>query len=91
MVSLQENFYSSNYAAEVVDKPTKSQSQARLFGVIASLNYTYNDIYLLDASARFDGSSEFGSNQNGLLSGQEVWVSIFIITDLCRIMVSLIN
>ena len=56
-------FHSSNYAAEVVDKPTKSQSQTRLFGVIASLNYTYNDIYLLDASARFDGSSEFGSNQ----------------------------
>lgn len=56
-------FHSSNYAAEVVDKPIKSQSQTRLFGMIASLNYTYNDIYLLDASARFDGSSEFGSNQ----------------------------
>lgn len=55
--------HSPNYAAEVVQKPQKSQSRSRLFGLLASLNYTWNDIYLLDASARFDGSSEFGANQ----------------------------
>ena len=26
-------------------------------------NYTLKDIYLLDLSVRFDGSSEFGANQ----------------------------
>lgn len=55
--------HSPNYAAEVYMKPTKSQNQTRLFGFVGSLNYTYNDIYLLDASMRIDGSSEFGSNQ----------------------------
>ena len=55
--------HSPNYAAEVYMKPTKTQNKTRLFGFVGSLNYTYNDIYLLDASARVDGSSEFGSNQ----------------------------
>lgn len=55
--------HSPNYAAEVYDKPSKSENQTRLVGFIGSLNYTYNDIYLLDASVRFDGSSEFGRNQ----------------------------
>lgn len=55
--------HSPNYAAEVVQKPQKTQNLSRLFGLLASVNYTWNDIYLLDASARFDGSSEFGSNQ----------------------------
>ena len=27
------------------------------------LNYSYKDIYLLDGSVRFDGSSEFGSDK----------------------------
>lgn len=54
---------SSNYAKEVVDKPSRSENLTRLCGALASLNYTYNDIYLLDASVRVDGSSEFGSNQ----------------------------
>lgn len=55
--------HSPNYAAEVYEKPTKAESLSRLFGFIASLNYTYDDIYLLDASVRLDGSSEFGDNQ----------------------------
>lgn len=55
--------HSPNYASEVYNKPLKSQNISRLFGVLASLNYTYNNIYLLDASVRSDGSSQFGSNQ----------------------------
>lgn len=31
--------------------------------MLATANYTWNNIYLLDLSVRFDGSSEFGSNQ----------------------------
>lgn len=55
--------HSPNYAAETNGKPQKSESTSRLFGLLASLNYSWNDIYLLDASVRFDGSSEFGSDQ----------------------------
>ena len=54
---------SINYANEVVDKPTVSQDKRRLFGMLASLNYTYDNIYLLDISVRVDGSSEFGSDK----------------------------
>ena len=54
--------HSPNYAAEVYSS-TKSESLSRMFSGVASLNYTFNNIYLLDAAARFDGSSEFGSNQ----------------------------
>ncbi len=31
--------------------------------MFARLNYSYQDIYLLDASLRIDGSSEFGSDK----------------------------
>lgn len=55
--------HSPNYAQEIVEKPTVSQNRTRLFGLLASLNYTYNNIYLLDLSVRTDGSSEFGSDK----------------------------
>ena len=32
-------------------------------GFLLSANYTWNDVYLADLSVRFDGSSEFGSDQ----------------------------
>ncbi len=51
---------SINYANEIVEKPTVNQNKSRLFGMLASLNYTYDNIYLLDISLRMDGSSEFG-------------------------------
>lgn len=56
-------FHSPNYAAEIYRKPSKSEDLSRLMGFLLSANYTWNDIYLADISARFDGSSEFGSNQ----------------------------
>ncbi|MBS1662865.1 MAG: SusC/RagA family TonB-linked outer membrane protein [Bacteroidetes bacterium] len=37
-------------------------SKQRLFGSLLSLNYSWKNKYLLDASARADGSSEFGSD-----------------------------
>ena len=52
-----------SYAEQIVTKPGVSDNHTRLFGSFATLNYTYNNIYLLDASFRLDGSSEFGSDK----------------------------
>ena len=54
---------SPNYAEEIVTKPTVTQNKTRLIGFVGSLNYTYNNIYLMDFSLRSDGSSEFGSDR----------------------------
>lgn len=54
--------HSPNYAQEIVEKPSKTESSARLFGLTGLLNYSYNNIYLFDASVRLDGSSKFGSD-----------------------------
>lgn len=56
-------FHSLNYANEIYKKPTKSEGTSRMVSMLATLNYTWNNIYLVDGSVRFDGSSEFGSNQ----------------------------
>lgn len=56
-------FNSLNYASEIYKKPTRSENTTRRVSMLATLNYTWNDIYLADASVRFDGSSEFGSEQ----------------------------
>lgn len=54
---------SPNYAQKSPNKPTYSESTRRLAGFMASLNYSFDNIYLLDASMRFDGSSAFGSEK----------------------------
>ena len=56
-------YHSPNYAAEVYGKPSKTQSMSRLIGFVLLANYSCSDIYLADLAVRFDGSSEFGSNQ----------------------------
>ena len=56
-------YHSPNYAAEIKVKPSKTQGASRLAGFLLMANYTWNDIYLADVSARFDGSSEFGLDQ----------------------------
>ena len=56
-------FNSFNYASEIYKKPTLTENTTRRVSILATLNYTWNDIYLADASVRFDGSSEFGANQ----------------------------
>lgn len=52
---------SPNFANKVVKKPSYSDNHTRLIGSFLALNYSWNDIYLLDLSGRMDGSSEFGS------------------------------
>lgn len=54
--------HSPAYAYEVVKKPTFTDNKTRLFGVFLMMNYSYNDIYLADFSFRYDGSSEFGTD-----------------------------
>ncbi|WP_077153158.1 SusC/RagA family TonB-linked outer membrane protein [Bacteroides bouchesdurhonensis] len=53
---------SPNYAQEIVDKPTVTESHSRLMGVTGLVNYSFQDIYLFDTSLRMDGSSKFGTN-----------------------------
>ena len=59
----QDNFTLLNYASEIYKKPTRTEGTSRMVSVLATANYTWNDIYLADVSVRFDGSSAFGSNQ----------------------------
>ncbi len=50
------------YAASQPNKTVISNSESRLIGILGSINYSYDNIYLLDGSFRVDGSSQFGSN-----------------------------
>ena len=54
-------FANPQFAREFPNAPTTFQQKTRLFGTIVSLNYTYRNIYLLDATWRMDGNSSFGS------------------------------
>lgn len=54
---------SPGYANEISGLPSNSDSKSRLFGALGTFNYSYDDIYLADVSLRFDGNSEFGSDQ----------------------------
>lgn len=51
------------YAKEVYNKGTFYEDTKRMLGFLASLNYSYDDTYLLDLSFRMDGSSAFGTDQ----------------------------
>ena len=53
---------SVNNAMSITSKPVRSSNETRLASFLALANYSYDDIYLLDASVRFDGSSEFGKD-----------------------------
>lgn len=51
------------YAANQPRKNDIYTSRNRLLGTLAALNYSFDEIYLLDASFRMDGSSQFGANK----------------------------
>ena len=44
-----------------MEKPSGEDNKTRLMGIFFSGNYSWNNIFLADASIRFDGSSEFGA------------------------------
>lgn len=54
---------SVNYAQELQSKPISSESTSRTVGFLMAVNYSFRDIYLLDASCRFDGNSAFGEER----------------------------
>jgi tonB-linked outer membrane protein, susC/ragA family len=57
------NLNSPTYAAEQTQKANVSSDKSRLFGILASVNYSYNNVYLFDGSFRLDGSSKFGKDK----------------------------
>lgn len=54
-------FTNPQFAKDLSQSPSTFMQQSRLFGAMASLNYTYDNIYLLDLTGRLDGNSAFGS------------------------------
>lgn len=54
---------SINYAQELQNKPVSTESTSRTVGFLMAANYSFQDIYLLDASCRFDGNSAFGKDR----------------------------
>ena len=44
-------------------RPSSTYNINRLAGMLLTANYAYDSKYLLDASLKYDGSSQFGSNQ----------------------------
>lgn len=57
--SLNEPIYSATQTNKTID----TRSKTRLFGLLGALNYTFDEVYLLDASFRMDGSSQFGEDK----------------------------
>ncbi|WP_294143355.1 SusC/RagA family TonB-linked outer membrane protein [uncultured Sanguibacteroides sp.] len=57
------NLHSPTYAAMQDGKASVSSDKSRLLGILASVNYSYNNIYLFDGSFRLDGSSKFGKDK----------------------------
>lgn len=57
------SLHSINNAMRIENKPVKSSNHTRMASFIVMANYSYDDIYLLDASLRLDGSSEFGADK----------------------------
>lgn len=59
-----DRFTDIGFAREYAEgsSPYSLNYEERLFGTFYSLNYSFKDKYLLDASFRMDGSSKFGTN-----------------------------
>lgn len=56
-------FANPQFAREVPNPPSANGQTNRLFGAMVSMNYTYDNIYLLDITGRLDGNSSFGSKK----------------------------
>lgn len=57
------NMHEPQFAATQPEPVKVSESTTRKVGLLASVNYAYNDIYLFDGSLRMDGSSDFGRDK----------------------------
>lgn len=54
---------SPNNALEIIEKPSFSDALTRRAGSYLIANYSYKDIYLVDLSGRYEGSSSFGAKK----------------------------
>lgn len=54
---------SVNYAQALLNKPTSTNEVRRTVSLMAAVNYSYRNIYLLDLSVRLDGNSAFGKDK----------------------------
>lgn len=49
------------------------KSESTLIGFFGRVNYNYKDMLFASASLRREGSTKFGTNQNGAISHQHLW------------------
>ncbi|MCG8321283.1 MAG: TonB-dependent receptor [Cytophagales bacterium] len=49
-------------SANIVERPSTSQSEFKLISYLGRVNYTFNQKYLFTFTGRYDGSSKFGRN-----------------------------
>lgn len=61
---LDERFYDINFALKYATskKPTASEEKERLAGFLGNINYSFDNRYFIDLSARIDGSSKYGAD-----------------------------
>lgn len=57
-------FANPQFAQEAPQPPITSTDKTRLLGGLLTFNYTYDNIYLFDLSARIDGNSVFGTKKH---------------------------
>lgn len=60
---LPRGFSAPQFARSFPKAPNAQEQTNRLFGAMASMNYTYNNVYLADLTGRLDGNSSFGSDK----------------------------
>jgi TonB-linked SusC/RagA family outer membrane protein len=51
-----------SFGAQILNKPSGMSDVTRTVGFFSSLNYTFDNTYLIDFSGRYDGASQFGNN-----------------------------
>ena len=44
-------------------KPAGTEGKDRMIGFLGNVNYSYDDRYFVDLSARIDGSSKYGKDK----------------------------
>lgn len=51
-----------SFGAQIPTKPSGMSDVVRTIGLFGSANYTFDNIYMVDFSGRYDGASQFGNN-----------------------------
>ncbi|MDL2320097.1 SusC/RagA family TonB-linked outer membrane protein [Alistipes sp. OttesenSCG-928-B03] len=59
----RENYFGNALAYQPGDSPGGEEALVRNIGLLANVNYSFDNRYYVDASLRYDGNSSFGSNK----------------------------